>query len=115
METDAQIRTHEIDLLSSATRQDPARMDALLASDFVEIGRSGRRWSREDVMASLAQEPMRPMPVTDEWAYVALAPGLTLVTYRIRGAGSSRHSSIWDLRSGSPVIRFHQGTVIPPS
>lgn len=116
METDAQIRAHEIDLLSSATRQDPVRVDALLASDYVEIGRSGRRWTREDVMARLAQEPTRPTPVTDEWACVALAPDLTLVTYRIRGAtGSSRHSSVWDLRSGSPVIRFHQGTVVPPS
>lgn len=116
METDAQIRAAELDLLSPATRRDSARVSALLAADYVEIGRSGRRWTRDDVVAHLAHEPTRPTPVTDEWAYVPLAPGLTLVTYRIRGADrDSRHSSIWDLGSGSPVMRFHQGTVVPPA
>ncbi|MBU4466272.1 MAG: hypothetical protein KKH75_10555 [Actinobacteria bacterium] len=41
------------------------------------------------------------------------AENLVLVTFRIRGLdGDSRHSSIWDLSAGHPVMRFHQGTAV---
>lgn len=66
--------------------------------DFVEIGRSGRRWMRAAMVASLANEADRRMPEVDEWAFVSLSPDLVLVTHRVRGErgerGESRHGSI---------------------
>ncbi|GGE92519.1 hypothetical protein GCM10011313_14380 [Mycetocola zhadangensis] len=101
-------------------------MRALLHADFVEIGRSGRRWSREQIVAALADEADTEalvavadeadaeLPATDEWTFTEVSADLTLVTYLLRGPGGvSRHSSLWDTSSGSPVMRFHQGTVVP--
>ncbi|WP_175559075.1 DUF4440 domain-containing protein [Sanguibacter gelidistatuariae] len=110
----AMLRVAEVALLTPATRQDPERIRALLHPDYVEVGRSGRRWTRDDVLDRLACEQARPTPATDEWELMELAPDLVLVTYRMRGdQRESRHSSIWDISSGSPVLRFHQGTVVP--
>jgi ribonuclease HI len=57
----------------------------LLHADFVEIGRSGRRWSRDEIVAALSAERERVAPETDEWRLSELGPDLALVTYLIRG------------------------------
>ncbi len=101
----------EIALLTSGTRLDHLKVDRMLHVDFVEIGRSGRRWSREEILSGLAAEDARETPATDEWRFNLLAPGLVLVTYRLTSGGrSSRHSSIWDVSGVVPTMRFHQGT-----
>ena len=108
------VKAAEVALLTSAIRRDPGRVRDLLHEDFVEIGRSGRLWTRDEILTSLSAEDDRPDPETDEWAFVEVADGLVLLTYRVRReSGESRHSSIWDLRSGDPKLRFHQGTVVP--
>ena len=101
----------ETALLSSEVRRDPARVSALLADDFVEIGRSGRRFTAADIVAALTDEPERPEPRTSEWRFTEVAEGLVLVTYVIEGErGRSRHSSLW--RTDGPRLVFHQGTVV---
>jgi ribonuclease HI len=108
------VREAEIALLTSDTRRHSGEVDGLLHADFVEIGRSGRRWARAETVSALEGEAPRETPETDEWLFSELAPGLVLVTYRLLSpTGQSRHSSIWDLRNGAPEIRFHQGTVVP--
>ncbi|MCC3268613.1 nuclear transport factor 2 family protein [Arthrobacter gengyunqii] len=113
------IRTAELELLASSTRVDAARLRRLLHPEFLEIGRSGQRWTREDIIAALGAEDQRPTPETDEWEFSQLAPHLFLVTYRIRsgipldsGTPRSRHSSVWDTSTGQPRLRFHQGTPV---
>ena len=107
------LRAAEVTLLTSAVRRAPDLVGALLHPDYVEVGRSGRRWTRDDVLARLAGEPPRETPATDDWDTQDLAPDLVLVTYRVREDGrESRHASIWELASGTPVLRFHQGTVV---
>ena len=107
------IKAAEIALLSPEVRREGARLEELLHADFVEIGRSGRRWTREAILEALRTEEDHPLPATDDWQYLEVAPGVVLVTYRIRtSAGDSRHSSIWDTTSGAPEIRFHQGTAL---
>lgn len=108
------VRSAEEALLTSEVRRDPERMRRLLHPDFVEIGRSGHRWTRDSIIAALAGEANRVPTATDEWSYTAIAPNLVMVHYVIRGTGNdSRHSSLWDVSTGSPVLRFHQGTIIP--
>ncbi|WP_378145787.1 DUF4440 domain-containing protein [Cnuibacter sp. UC19_7] len=107
------IKDAELSLLTSGTRRDPDRVAALLADDFVEIGRSGRRWTGTEIVDSLADEPERPTPATSDWLFHRVADNLVLVTYVIRGDGvESRHSSLW--RTDGPVLVFHQGTLVAP-
>lgn len=107
----AAVRAAEMDLLSSDTRHDARRVRSLLHPDFREIGRSGRMWTRSDVLIELLEEPTRRTPETDDWAFEHLAPTIVLATYRVGGPrGGSRHSSIWDVSGPEPALRFHQGT-----
>ena len=109
----AAVRTAEEELLTSAARHNQSRLRELLHPDFVEIGRSGRRWTRDEIVAALADEDDRPTTHTDEWEFVGLGPDLTLATYIVRNAdGDSRHSSIWAREEGRLQMRFHQGTQI---
>ena len=111
----AAVRAAEEELLTSATRRNRSRLRGLLHPDFVEIGRSGRRWTRDQIVAALADEDDRATPRTDEWELVELGSDLALVTYIIRNAaGDSRHSSIWARDEGQLQMRFHQGTPIAP-
>ena len=101
----------ELALLSSGVRNDPLRTASYLAPDFAEIGRSGRRWVRKELVTALQSEPPSSLPETSEWLFNPVGPGLVLVTYRIQNRTmSSRHSSLWELKG--PVLRYHQGTPI---
>ncbi|MGO2519341.1 MAG: DUF4440 domain-containing protein [Microbacterium sp.] len=103
----------EESLLTAAVRTDHERLLALLHDDFIEVGRSGRRWTRAEIVESLADERERQTPSTDEWSFITLSPTLTLLTYRISGLESdSRHASVWDTADEVPRMRFHQGTPI---
>ena len=113
METNALVQKAELELLAPALRQNSVQVRDVLHPNFVEIGRSGKRWTRELIIADLLNEVDRDAPVTAEWDFVALSDDLTLVTYLIRGTEhDSRHSSLWDTSSGQPIIRFHQGTIV---
>lgn len=105
----------ELELLDDAFRHDPDRVRELLHPDFAEIGRSGRRWTRDEIIASLEAERGRVAPETDEWLFNEVAPTLVVVTYRITAAtGRSRHASLWDVSGIAPMIRYHQGTTLRP-
>jgi hypothetical protein len=108
------VQAAELSLLSSAVRHDRGKLDQLLHPEFREIGRSGRVWTREEIIAALSAERDRPEPDADEWAFTRLSDDLVHVTYRLTApTGTSRHSSIWDVAGRSPRIRFHQGTPLP--
>lgn len=106
------IREAEVALLSSSVRHDSERLRALLSPDFAEIGRSGRRWTRAEIVASLEAEAPREVPVTSDWLFNRVAPDLVLVNYVIhRDGAASRHCSLW--QTPGPVLRYHQGTSVP--
>ncbi|TFB87402.1 nuclear transport factor 2 family protein [Cryobacterium algoricola] len=108
------VQDAELALLSSTVRSDAEHVSSLLADDFAEIGRSGRRWTYGETVAALQVEGPRATPVTSEWLFYRLSSELILVTYRLHGTDhDSRHSSLWEL--AGPVLRFHQSTSIPSS
>ncbi|WP_243226340.1 DUF4440 domain-containing protein [Microbacterium sp. CIAB417] len=112
----AAIQAAETALLSSEIRGDRDAAARLLHPDFTEIGRSGRHWTRTEILEALASEPTRGTPSPDEWRFVDVAPGTVLVTYRLRAAATiSRHSSLWVVSDGTPRMLFHQGTIVPES
>ena len=114
----AAVKDAETVLLDADVRRDAARVDERLHPAFVEIGRSGTLWSRQQIVAALAEEPTgsRVTPQTDEWEFRQPSPGVVLVTYRLTTPSRiSRHSSLWDVTGSAPRLRFHQGTVVPPA
>lgn len=107
----SRVRDAERDLLSSVVRQDARRLRELIHPDFTEIGRSGRLWTRSDLLVELVEEPTRQTPETDEWVVQRLDVDTVLVTYRVIAADRvSRHSSVWATAGESLALRFHQGT-----
>jgi len=107
------VKLAETELHDSTSRRDRARVDALLHPEFVEIGRSGKLWSRSAMVEAMLTEKPRPTPQADDWQFSELSPGLVLVTYRLSRDGlPSRHSSLWDTTTTPPRVRFHQGTSI---
>lgn len=50
------VRAAELSLLGPDVRGDGARLRSILHPDFVEIGRSGRRWTRDEIIDALVQE-----------------------------------------------------------
>ncbi|BAN91988.1 nuclear transport factor 2 family protein [Mycobacterium avium subsp. hominissuis] len=113
MNRESALMAAELELMSVAVRKNDVRLRELLHPDFMEIGRSGRCWNRDETIGLLTAERGRTSPEIDEWHFVALSLDLALVTYRASGDSvRSRHASIWDTSGARPVMRFHQGTVI---
>lgn len=105
------VRLAEQELHDSSVRRDRERVEALLHPEFTEIGRSGTLWNRAAMIEAMLAEPPRPTPSADEWEFSTVAPQLVLVTYRLtRSGNASRHSSLWDISTEPPRVRFHQGT-----
>ena len=104
----------ELTLLRGPSRHDANYLEAVLHDDFIEIGRSGSRWTKAEVIVGLLAEVCSAEPVVDEWHSTRLSPALALLTYRLTGPGGvqSRHSSIWDTSGRLPILRFHQGTQV---
>jgi hypothetical protein len=105
----------EQDLLRPEVRRSRAALEALLAPDFTEIGRSGRVYDREAIVEALAGEA--PIDIRIEEFHVRLlAPGLALATYRSvvtapAGPSIARRASVWRRGDdGSWRCTFHQGT-----
>lgn len=102
-------------LLSPAVRRSRTLLIELLAPDFVEIGQSGRRWERADVIAALVDERGTDPDVklSDREARV-IAPDTVLLTYRLQfGGRTSLRSSLWRRIGESVQCFFHQGTPAP--
>ena len=115
----ALLRACEEALLDPEVRRDRARVEALLAEDFLEFGSSGRAWSREEILELLATETYQP-PVMEDFSCDWLAESVALVTYktvRVDPESGLRavvlRNSIWIEKSGEWRVRFHQGTKVP--
>jgi len=119
--TKAQLKRFELLLLDPSTRRNRERVDALLSSDFVEIGSSGRVWTRQATLDLLATENTYTPPQIEDLAVRFLGKGIALLTYRTlrnnRAGGQTitLRSSIWILDSGCWKICFHQGTLADQS
>lgn len=97
-------------LLDPAVRRDAAELGRLLADDFVEIGQSGRRWERAEIIDAVARDPGSAAGVIRERSSRMIAPDTVLLDYLLRLDGrESRRSSVWRC---APDLRmlFHQGT-----
>ncbi|MEU3451367.1 DUF4440 domain-containing protein [Streptomyces thermolilacinus] len=112
----------ELRLLDPAVRSSRAEAARLLDPEFTEVGRSGRRWTRDEMLAEL---PRMDGGAADGPAYevsgmtgVRLAPGVVHLTYETVVDGHrARRSSLWRAAAdgtGAPWrLYYHQGTPVP--
>jgi hypothetical protein len=102
----------ERSLWRGATRFDRDHMERVLAPDFLEFGRSGRTYTRAEI---LAFEPSELDAVLRDLEIRALSPNVALLTYRSElrqgpDPALANRSSIWTRLNGTWQLRFHQGT-----
>ncbi|MGO1258604.1 MAG: DUF4440 domain-containing protein, partial [Brachybacterium sp.] len=103
-----QITARELALLSATLRADPPSAAELLHPDFSEVGASGRRYDRDEILAHLA-----PLEAIEAEEFIAdeIAPGVVLLQYSTHGQGDTVHrSSLWVRENGRWLLRHHQGT-----
>lgn len=113
----ADLHALEQTLWDTRTRFDRTLMDATFAEDFSEFGRSGRRYTRDQVLPGEADS--QDIDATlHRFAVRPLSDDLALATYvsEVQYAETewANRSSIWDRASGRWRLRFHQGTPTEP-
>jgi uncharacterized protein YhfF/N-acetylglutamate synthase-like GNAT family acetyltransferase len=97
----------------------PGGYEAVLAPDLLEIGSSGRRWTRAEILEALHAEPPNDAIAIESFDLSELAADVLLATYDAVAtdldgvATRRRRSSTW-IRGGDRwQLRFHQGTPVP--
>jgi hypothetical protein len=107
----------EQQLLEPSTRRDAAALTSLLAENFREFGSSGRVYTRQQIIDTLAAEPPRTIILSDPLCQ-QLAEDIALLTYRstrtieLDAASHALRSSLWINRDNRWQMLFHQGTPI---
>lgn len=107
-----ELRRLEEALWREETRFDIRFLESVLAGDFIEYGRSGKTYSRDDVLKT----PRQPIDAQLRDFSIRLFDDVTAqVTYvsAVRNGASierGRRSSIWSKVDGRWLLRFHQGT-----
>ena len=114
----AELTQLEEDMWREGTRYDPAFQERRFALDFIEFGRSGRVYSREQVICTDSQQIQAMLPLAN-LSIRLLDTNTAQVTYDSQvthdGAVQYAHrSSIWSRIGGIWVMRFHQGTPYVP-
>ena len=116
-----QLRRLEVALHQPGIRSDPVRLDVLLNESFMEVGRSGQRFTKSDILRQLPSDKLAEIIWSQDFAVAEIADGVALLTYKsghIDEKGNvSRHtlrSSIWLRTAHGWQMRFHQGTATEP-
>jgi hypothetical protein len=117
-----------VGVLSELVRREPifhrpelgttrADFENMTLTDFWEVGASGRRYSREYVLAELEKRYRHPRDDvwdTSDFHCRRLAPDVYLLTYTLLQdtERKTRRSTIWQHTPAGWKIVFHQGTIV---
>lgn len=112
-----ELQSLEVELHQSAARASAPRLDALLHADYREFGRSGRQYTKAQILRRLPQESAPKDMRSENFELKVLGPGVALLTYlswTVTPDGvCERHTlraSIWQQSERGWQMRFHQGT-----
>jgi hypothetical protein len=106
----------ETSLHKKEIRNSREKVSELLADDFIEFGKSGGTYSKQDTLESLENETEDLHIAVCNFRAVELSPTVILVTYTTEmhvndtSRVSTNRSSIWILRENKWQMIFHQGT-----
>lgn len=97
-------------------RSDAVWFDAHIHNDFVEVGRSGRRYTRDDFFPVRVEsfEATLPLPC---YEVRKLANGCGLTTYEsaakyVTGVERAHRASTWIYEDKRWQLLYHQGTIV---
>jgi hypothetical protein len=104
----------EMQLLRPEVRANREQLETFLDDDFVEIGASGRVWTRDEIIDELVASPTLDDLVVSAVTVRLVAPGLALVSYvTSRVDVLVRRTAWWRASATGWRCFFHQGTPIP--
>lgn len=109
-----ELKSLEESLWRPETRLDHSYMERILAADFLEFGRSGRTYTRDEIMAAPPEAFAAVLPLKDLSVRLVTSE-VALVTYVSESIEANvldvaNRSSLWIARPGGWQLRFHQGT-----
>jgi hypothetical protein len=98
----------------ATTAEDFARM---MAPDYWEVGASGRRYSRDFILETLARTPPVNAAIANWQLYDTQCRRLSETTYLLtytlhQGERRTRRATIWQCTPTGWQILYHQGTII---
>ena len=113
---DEKLRELEIKVMTAAGERRAADIRGLIAEDFLEIGASGRTYTKSEVLAAIETAPLRKFQIED-FKIVASGNDWAMVSYRAgekseQSSTASWRSTLWVQREAKWQIIFHQGTTI---
>ena len=106
----------EVALLTPEVRGSAEQLEELLDPDFGEIGKSGRLWTRGEMIAALVADtdPEQHSINFSDMSGRTVGPGFVLLTYVTQVEGQrARRSSLWRQSMKGWRVLYHQGTPIP--
>lgn len=116
-ELQAELQALESELHQAGRHSAGERLAQLLHPSFHEVGRSGRRYDRDDILRFLASKVTVPDVVASDHAVRWLADGAALLTYRSAhrtpdgGLTLQAHRcSVWLRVASAWQLCYHQGT-----
>ncbi len=104
---EAKLLLLEQQLLTPSLREDRAAAGELLADEFIEIGKSGRTFDKQQVLQSMHEASLPSALTIEQFQVRQLAPTVVLVNYL---CGNAKRSSIWRESNDQWQMVFHQAT-----
>jgi hypothetical protein len=110
----AEVLGLERELQTAGCRGNQARLSALLADDFLEIGASGRVWDRAATLRVLeAESGDDPVIEIHDLTGRIIGQGFVLVRWDSdRGGRRARRTSVWWRDPPGWRLVHHQGTLL---
>jgi ribonuclease HI len=114
------LHSMELALARRTPERLPGGYAAVLHDAFVEVGSSGRTWTRAELLEAL--EGARPTDAIDidDFDVEEVCAGVRLVRFTTTGTQRdgtvvrSRRASLWVREGATWRMRYHQGTPVPP-
>jgi hypothetical protein len=112
----AVVLERELALLTPEVRGSADQLKEPLDPDFGEIGKSGRLWTRDEMITALVTDtdPEQHSINFSDMSDRTVGPGFVLLTYLTRVEGRrARRSSPWRQSTKGWRVLHHQGTPLP--
>jgi hypothetical protein len=117
-EPGSHIKQLEEELLTRAARKNAERLNELIADEFIEIGKSGKRYTKQELIDTLRNEEFTKSEITD-YKITFITDAIVFIVYTENHYNKAKNkvqstirSSIWKSYSGKWKMVFHQGTPI---
>jgi hypothetical protein len=113
----AEVLQLERELQTAECRRDRARVSALLAEDFLEVGASGKVWDRPSALELLGAESGDDAVIeVHDLTGRVIGDGFVLACWDSdRGGRRARRTSLWRRDLAGWRLVHHQGTLLPVS